>query len=258
MTDQSLQFPRFFVTAPSPCPYLPNRQERKVFTELRGDDAEALNEALGRVGFRRSQSVAYRPACEGCSACVSVRVLADQFRPTRSMRRVMRANEDIISTALDPIISWEQFDLLKRYLDARHAEGGMADMDLAEYTEMVEHTPVDTQLIEYRLRTPKGPGRLIAACLTDAMSDGLSMVYSFYDPTLPQRSLGTYLILDHIRRVAASGKRYVFLGYWIEGSPKMAYKMRFRPLQRLTAQGWVMVPDPDAGIADKPRPHKRR
>lgn len=257
MTDQSLQFPRFFVTAPSPCPYLPGRQERKVFTELRGTDADSLNEALGRVGFRRSQSVAYRPACEGCSACVSVRVAAGQFRPTQSMRRVLRANDDLVATALDPIVTWEQFDLLKRYLDARHAEGGMADMDLAEYTEMVEHTPVRTQVIEYRLRTQKGPGQLVAACLTDDMSDGLSMVYSFYDPTLPQRSLGTYLILDHIRRVAGRGKHYVYLGYWIDGSPKMAYKTRFRPLQRLTAQGWVDLQDAAAASMGR-TPSRRR
>ncbi|GAB4140033.1 MAG: arginyltransferase [Sphingomonadales bacterium] len=252
MTDQSLQFPRFFVTAPSPCPYLPGRQERKVFTELRGTDADALNEALGRVGFRRSQSVAYRPACEGCSACVSVRVVADRFRFSRSMRRVMRANSDLVATELDPIVSWEQFDLLKRYLGNRHADGGMADMDLAEYTEMVEHTPVRTKLIEYRAPTRHGQDQLIAACLTDELSDGLSMVYSFYDPDATQRSLGTYLILDHIQRAVRRRQHYVFLGYWIEGSPKMAYKTRFQPLERLTAQGWVAMQGEDAANDAKP------
>ncbi|RME63848.1 MAG: arginyltransferase [Alphaproteobacteria bacterium] len=244
MTDQSLQFPRFFVTAPSPCPYLPGRQERKVFTELRGPGADSLNEALSRVGFRRSQSVAYRPACEGCAACISVRVIASRFRPTRSMRRVLRTNRDVAATVLDPAVTREQFDLLKHYLDDRHAEGGMADMDLGEYTEMVEHTPVRTQMIEYRLPSPCGPGRLIAACLTDEMSDGLSMVYSFYDPRAQARSLGTYLILHHIDMAVRRGLRYVFLGYWIEGSRKMAYKTRFRPLERLTPQGWVAMADP--------------
>lgn len=248
MTDQSLQFPRFYVTAPSPCPYLEGKEERKVFTELTGDESEQLYEALSRVGFRRSQSVAYRPACEGCNACISVRVVADEFSPTRTMRRIEKLNKDLVSVAIDPWVTQEQFDLLKRYLSQRHADGGMATMDIYEYAEMVENSPVTTRIIEYREtnRDPAStrPGRLIAAALTDLMSDGLSMIYSFFDPATDRRSLGTYVILDHIRRTAAAGLQHVYLGYWIEDSAKMAYKTRFRPLERLGPEGWFRF-DPD-------------
>lgn len=248
MTDQSLQFPRFYVTAPSPCPYLEGKEERKVFTELTGDDSEQLYEALSRVGFRRSQSVAYRPACEGCNACISVRVVADEFSPTRTMRRIERVNKGLVSVAIDPWVTQEQFDLLKRYLSQRHADGGMATMDIYEYAEMVENSPVTTRIIEYRetSRDPTStrPGRLIAAALTDLMSDGLSMIYSFFDPATDRRSLGTYVILDHIRRTAEAGLQHVYLGYWIANSAKMAYKTRFRPLERLGPEGWYRF-DPD-------------
>ena len=242
MTDQSLQFPRFYVTAPAPCPYLGGREERKVFTELAGDDSEQLYEALSRVGFRRSQSVAYRPACEGCNACVSVRVVAGEFEPSRTMRRIQRQNEDLISVSIAPWVTQEQFDLLKRYLAQRHPDGGMAAMDIYEYAEMVENSPVTTSIIEYRepASTPGStrPGRLVAAALTDVMSDGLSMIYSFFDPSCTRPSLGTYVILDHIRRTREAGQRHVYLGYWIAQSGKMAYKIRFRPLERLGPEGW--------------------
>ncbi|MEM7570685.1 MAG: arginyltransferase [Pseudomonadota bacterium] len=239
MTDQSLQFPRFYVTAPAPCPYLPGRQERKVFTELRGEEAGPLNDALSRVGFRRSQSVAYRPACESCSACISVRVIAEEFTLSRNMRRVSDRNEDIVVQITDPIATREQYRLLKSYLSNRHPSGGMADMDFQEYADMVEHSPVTTRLFEYRLPGANGqPGQLIACCLSDILSDGLSMVYSFFDPTQTRRSLGTYIILQHIAEACARHQRYVYLGYWIEGSSKMDYKARFQPMERLGANGW--------------------
>ncbi|MEO0413260.1 MAG: arginyltransferase [Pseudomonadota bacterium] len=239
MTDQSLQFPRFYVTAPAPCPYLPGRQERKVFTELRGDEAGPLNDALSRVGFRRSQSVAYRPACESCSACISVRVIAEDFSLSRNMRRVSERNGDLFVQITDPIATREQYRLLKSYLSNRHPSGGMADMDFQEYADMVEHSPVSTRLFEYRLPTPDGqPGQLIACCLSDILTDGLSMVYSFFDPGQTRRSLGTYIILHHIAEAKARHQRYVYLGYWIEGSSKMDYKARFQPMERLGANGW--------------------
>ncbi|MFQ5348456.1 MAG: arginyltransferase [Rhodothalassiaceae bacterium] len=238
MTDQSLQFPRFYVTAPAPCPYLPGREERKVFTELSGPDARELNEALHRVGFRRSQSVAYRPACEGCQACVSVRVLARRFRPQRRMRRIAARNRDLVARPGPPRVEAEHFALLKRYLAARHAEGGMADMDFAEYATMIENSPVETEVIEYRERLEDGDGHLLAVALTDVLSDGLSMVYSFFEPDAPRRSLGTYMILDHIARTRAMNRDHVYLGYWIAESPKMAYKSHFRPFERLEADGW--------------------
>ncbi|MBA4160576.1 MAG: arginyltransferase [Novosphingobium sp.] len=242
-----VRFPRFFVTSPSPCPYLPGRSERKVFTELKGPHAAELNDALSRIGFRRSQTVAYRPSCVDCSACVSVRVLADLFRPSNTQRRELKRNGDLVASICRPWSTVEQFELLQRYLGERHPGGGMTSMDEVDFADMVEHTPVDSWLVEYREPTLDGtPGRLVGACLTDRQGDGLSMIYSFYEPDHGNRSgLGNYIILDHIRRAASEGLPYVYLGYWVEGSVRMQYKIRYRPLERLTRAGWVRF-EPEA------------
>ena len=249
-----IRFPRFFVTSPAPCPYLPGRSERKVFTELKGQHSDQLNEALGRIGFRRSQTVAYRPSCIDCQACISVRVVAGQFQPSSTQKRILKRNDDIVITECRPWATEEQFALLLKYLGVRHPDGGMAAMDEMDYADMVEHTPVTTSLIEYREPGQNGePGRLIGACLTDRQGDGLSMIYSFYDPEHKSRSgLGNFIILDHIRRAAEEGLPYVYLGYWVEGSQRMQYKVRYRPLERLTREGWVaMSPEEqDRLIAD--------
>jgi len=235
-----VRFPRFYVTAPAPCPYLPGRQERKVFTELSGPDADSLNDALSRIGFRRSQTVAYRPSCAGCNACVSVRVAAHEFRPSKSQSRALKTHGDLIATACRPWSTVEQFELLQRYLASRHPGGGMSAMDEMDYADMVEQTAVSSHIVEYREPGKNGePGRLVGACLTDRQNDGLSMIYSFYDTEHESRSgLGNYIILDHIRRSADAGLPYVYLGYWIEGSPRMQYKIRYRPLERLGPDGW--------------------
>ncbi|MFW2828823.1 arginyltransferase [Sphingomonas sp. ID0503] len=233
------RFPRFFVTAPSPCPYLPGRTERKVFTELTGGNAAELNDALGRIGFRRSQGVAYRPSCQSCNACVSVRVMAEEFRPNATQRKLMRRNDDLVVTACKPWTTEEQFDLLRRYLAARHPGRGMAEMDENDYADMVEQTPVNSYVIEYREPAPHGRGRLIGACLTDQQDDGLSMIYSFFDPDLASRpGLGTYIILDHIARAAQARLPYVYLGYWVKGSARMQYKTKFQPMEGLGPSGW--------------------
>ncbi|MCJ2178480.1 arginyltransferase [Novosphingobium album (ex Hu et al. 2023)] len=240
MTAQ-VRFPRFFVTSPAPCPYLPGRNERKVFTELKGPHADSLNDALGRIGFRRSQTVAYRPSCLDCAACVSVRVVAEEFRPSGSQKRALKANADIIATVCRPWSTNEQFELLQRYLSVRHPEGGMTTMDETDFADMVEHTPVTSYIVEYREPSADGvtPGRLIGACLTDKQCDGLSMIYSFYDPHHEGRAgLGNYIILDHIRRAQDMGLAYVYLGYWVEGSPRMQYKVRYRPMEKLGRAGW--------------------
>ncbi|MEE8370719.1 MAG: arginyltransferase [Sphingomonadales bacterium] len=245
MTDQSFQFPRFYVTAPSPCPYLENREERKVFTELDGPDATELNEALGRVGFRRSQAVAYRPACDGCNACISVRVLAGEFHPSRNMKRVLKANRDVEVSAMDACATHEQYFVLQKYLMLRHAEGGMTRMDEFEYSEMLETSPVTTTVVEYRVKASSRdrgePAQLLGVALTDALSDGLSMVYSFFDPDEAARSLGTFIILDHIQRARKAGLPHVYLGYWVEGSAKMDYKRRFKPIEMLGSMGWARL-----------------
>lgn len=244
MTEQPTRFPRFFVTAESPCPYLPGRTERKVFAELRGPDAQRMSEGLGRIGFRRSQNVVYRPSCEGCTACVSVRIVTDDFRLSQSQRKLLKRNADLDVAACDPWATEEQFDLLRRYLAARHPTGGMAQMDAYDFAEMIETSPVNTVVVEYREPSVDGrPGRLVGACLTDRQSDGLSMVYSFYDTGPDARpGLGTYMILDHALRAREVGMRYVYLGYWVKGSPRMDYKRRFAPLEMLTAQGWQRMP----------------
>ncbi|MBC7160055.1 MAG: arginyltransferase [Porphyrobacter sp.] len=240
----SVRFPRFFVTSPSPCPYLPGRSERKVFTELKGPNAEALNDALGRIGFRRSQTVAYRPSCLDCRACVSVRVVAQEFAPSASQKRALRRNDDLIVQECRPWATAEQFALLQTYLTRRHPGGGMAAMDEIDYADMVEHTAVSSQLVEYREPLENGEaGRLVGACLTDRQADGLSMIYSFYDPDGGRKDLGNFIILDHIRRAAADGLPYVYLGYWVQGSQRMQYKIRFRPLERLGARGWRRFSD---------------
>ena len=257
------RFPRFFVTTPSPCPYLPGRTERKVFTELTGPHAADLNDALGRIGFRRSQSVAYRPSCQGCTACVSVRVAAREYRPNTSQKRTIRRHADLTVTACKPWTTEEQFALLRRYLATRHPGGGMADMDEFDFADMVEQTPVKTFMIEYREPGERGrPGRLVGACLTDQQGDGLSMIYSFFDPDLSDRpGLGTYIIADHIRRAAESGLAYVYLGYWVEGSDRMQYKTGFRPIERLTASGWQRFDPPPPTLLPRertPLPAKER
>lgn len=239
-----VRFPRFFVTSPAPCPYLPGRSERKVFTELKGAHADTLNDALGRIGFRRSQTVAYRPSCFDCSACVSVRVIASEFAASATQRRNLRRNDDLVATLCKPWSTAEQFELLQRYLGARHPGGGMANMDEVDFADMVEHTPVTTYIIEYREPSADGvkPGRLIGACLTDKQGDGLSMIYSFYEPDHTTRSgLGNYIILDHIRRAQAMDLPYVYLGYWVEGSARMQYKVRYRPMERLGRVGWERI-----------------
>jgi len=237
LTQQPRDTPQFYLTAPSACPYLPDRFERKVFTHLVGKRARELNDTLTQGGFRRSQTIAYRPACEACRACVSVRVLVDRFRPGRSFRRVQQRNADIVSILRPNRPTSEQYSLFRGYLDHRHIDGGMIDMTVLDYAMMVEDSHVETALIEYR----RADDTLIGAALTDILGDGLSMVYSFYEPDEEARSLGSLMILDHIERARVMGLPYVYLGYWVEGSRKMGYKARFLPQERLHPSGWEVV-----------------
>ncbi|MBJ7485462.1 arginyltransferase [Brevundimonas sp.] len=233
---------RFFMTAVAPCPYLPGMTERKVFANLPFSDGAHVNDELTHAGFRRSQNIAYRPACEGCDACISVRLPVPEFAPTRTQRRIVARNADLSRDLVEAEATMEQFVLLKRYLATRHPGGGMTDMTWADYVAMVEDTAVRTHLIEYRLpSTDGGPGDLVAVSLTDLLSDGLSMVYSFFDPAMEKRSLGVFAILDHIRQAAAVNLPFVYLGYWVEGSTKMEYKAGFRPMEVLKPLGWTRL-----------------
>lgn len=224
----------FFTTAPLPCPYVTGRLERKIVTELAGPDAEVLHEALSRAGFRRSHSIAYTPACPGCNSCVPVRIVVEEFEPGRTMRKVWKSNDGLIGKRVPARATAEQYRLFSRYQERRHSGGDMALMGFYDYRSMVEDSPIDTFLYEFRDRR----NMLIGCCLTDRMNDGLSAVYSFFDPEYDGRSLGTYVILWLVEEAKRLGLPFVYLGYWIPESRKMAYKARFAPLEAFGANGW--------------------
>ncbi len=242
------QFPHtpylFFRTGPMPCPYVDGRVERNLFAQLKGPDAQDLHNDLALAGFRRSHHIVYRPACPGCNACVPVRIVVPRFSAGKSLRRIGRRNQDLMTTRLPPRATDEQFRLFARYQQARHDGGEMAAMTFADYRAMVEDTHVETVLYEYR----DADTALIAAMIVDYLPDGLSAVYSFFDPRATERSLGTFMILDLVRLAQDAARRHVYLGYWIEQCAKMAYKARFRPIEALGAHGWQPL---DAG-ADGP------
>jgi arginine-tRNA-protein transferase len=216
--------------------------ERKLFTALQGENAERLNDSLSQQGFRRSQNVLYRPSCAECSACLSARIRVDAFEPSRSQRRTINRNKDLRRRATSPWASEEQYDLFRTYLDSRHADGGMADMDVFEFAAMIEETPIRSRVVEY---SDEESGALVGVSLTDVLSDGLSMVYSFYAPDMPRRSLGTYMVLDHVEIARDAGLPYVYLGYWVPGSQKMGYKARFSGLEVYAGGRWQKMKDPE-------------
>lgn len=244
---------QFYVTAPQPCPYLPGKVERKLFTALQGEGAGHLNDVLSHQGFRRSQNVLYRPSCAGCSACLSARIVAKDFVVSRNQARVWRRNADLERVARSPWATEAQYDLFRRYLDARHATGGMADMDMQEFGAMIEETPVRSRVIEYYRRVGGRRHELVAVCLTDLLADGVSMVYSFFDPDCTRDSLGSYIILDHVEIAREAGLPYVYLGYWVPGSPKMNYKSRFQPLEVFADGRWSLATDTDTAAAIRRR-----
>ncbi|MFZ4807833.1 MAG: arginyltransferase [Hyphomicrobiaceae bacterium] len=247
MTEQHKKFPEFYVTAPQSCPYLPGRLERKLFTHLTPDKPAALVDSLLKGGFRRSQNIAYMPYCDGCQACVSVRVVAGEFKEGRSFRKIREKNSDIIARRLPPRPTSEQYGLFRDYIDSRHSDGGMADMTVLDFAMMIEDSIVDTFITEYRVRPAHARSTrveswpLVGVALSDRLSDGISMVYSFYNVEMPERSLGTHMILDHIEHTRRLRLPHLYLGYWIRGSRKMAYKSRFQPQEALTPNGWVRV-----------------
>ena len=235
MSYKPVRRPNFFyTTAPLPCPYVPGRTERKVVTELSGVSAESLHDRLSRGGFRRSHNIAYAPVCPNCNACVPIRIRARDFVPNRTQKRIARLNADLTAAEVPPRATAEQFQLFQRYQQARHGEGDMASMSFYDYRAMVEDTPIDTCIVEFRDRE----GRLLGACLTDRLGDGLSAVYSFFSPDADERSLGTQAILCLIERVTLLGLPHVYLGYWVQESRKMAYKSKFRPSEILRNGQW--------------------
>lgn len=241
MDQTPLKRPQFFfTTAPMPCPYLDGRLERKIVTDLSGHGADTVHDALSRAGFRRSHTIAYAPACPDCQACVPVRIVVDGFAPKDTLRRIWNANQDLDADLLPATATAEQYHVFSRYQHCRHGDSDMALMGFFDYRSMVEDSPIDTAMAEFR-----GPdGALLGACLLDRMADGLSAVYSFFDPNVPtKRSLGTHMVLWMVSRARAEGLGYVYLGYWIEESRKMAYKSRFRPLEAFGSEGWYRLRD---------------
>ncbi|MBM1688444.1 arginyltransferase [Sulfitobacter geojensis] len=234
--------PQFYVTAPQPCPYLEGRMERKLFTALQGENAGALNDSLSAQGFRRSQNVLYRPSCADCASCLSARIDVAAFTASRSQRRTIARNSGLERRATSPWATEDQYELFRRYLDSRHADGGMADMDVFEFAAMVEETPIRSRVIEY---VDIDSRDLVGVCLTDVLGDGLSMVYSFYTPDRPKDGLGNYIILDHIEIARNAGLPYVYLGYWVPGSQKMGYKAKFSGLEIYMGGQWQKLQDPD-------------
>jgi arginine-tRNA-protein transferase len=246
MSVQGRGFPiPFLVTTEVPCPYLPGRMERKIITELSGAQSPELFEILSHAGFRRSHSIAYRPACAGCRACVPVRIVAADFQPVRSLRRVMKRNGALRATVTDAVPTQEQFKLFARYLEARHNDGEMVGMGPQDYASMVGDSPVDTRIVEFR--DPRG--KLVAACLTDWGQDGISAVYSFFEPELARNSLGSFIVIWLIEEAQRRNLPYVYLGYWVAGSQKMDYKRRFQPIEAYGPEGWVRLAplDDDVG-----------
>ena len=209
-------------STPMPCPYLPGRVERQLYTELQEPTSREVFRRLSAAGFRRSHHITYRPACPGCSECVPVRVPVDRFAWTRSWRRIWNANASMTAEDVALTIDDEQYQLFRRYVRSRHGDGDMALMNRRDYAAMVLTSSVDTRLI-------------------DILPDGLSAVYSFFDPDLHRRSPGSYMVLWLIEEARRRGLAHVYLGFWIADSPKMAYKSRFRPLEAFGKDGWAML-----------------
>ena len=229
----------FFTTTPMPCPYLGDRLEQRMVTELLGPDSTHLGNRLSLAGFRRSHTIAYTPVCNGCSACVSVRVPVREFKPNKTQRRTIKRNADLTVEECSPIATEEQYILFKSYIETRHKDGDMALMVDEDYVAMVEETPVRTSLVEFR----DTEDHLVAGVLIDRFDDGLSAIYSFFDVDQNTRSLGSYVVLWLIEQARLQGLDYLYLGYWVQGSPKMEYKRNYKPLEGYTSSGWTRLPE---------------
>lgn len=219
--------------------------ERKLFTSLQTEHAEVLNNSLSKQGFRRSQNVLYRPSCADCVACLSARIDVSAFTPSKSQRRVMKRALPLNRKISAPWATEDQYDLFRRYLDDRHFDGGMADMDIFEFAAMVEETPIRSRVVEYRANDGTDTAPIAAVSLTDILDDGVSMVYSFFDTDLKDFSLGTWMILDHVAIAREAGLPYVYLGYWVPGSPKMDYKANFSGLEVYRGGAWLPLSKKD-------------
>ncbi|MCZ4280165.1 arginyltransferase [Kiloniella laminariae] len=224
----------FFTTPPSPCPYKEGELEQKLVTEITGDQAVQQYDLMIRAGFRRSHNFLYRPHYERPDYCLSVRIRVPDFKMRKSQRRIWNRNSDIRSSRTQAFATEEQFKLFKGYVTHRHGDGDMKDMDWTDYRDMVECSLVDTEIIEYRTKDDE----LLAACLVDWVHNGVSAVYSFFKTTEPDLGLGSYIILSLVDLARQQKLPFVYLGYWIKESPKMAYKAKFQPLEAFQTGEW--------------------
>jgi arginine-tRNA-protein transferase len=225
----------FFQSGEMPCPYVPGRLERRLLVKMTPPlVAAGLFDDLTTAGFRRSQDYLYRPNCSACHACTPVRLPVDRFRPNRTMRRIVRVNQDLTAAIVTAAATREQYTLFHRYQATRHRDGEMEAMSFRDYRVLIENSSARTVLIEFRDQA----ARLVAGCLVDIGERGLSAVYSFFDTDQPARSLGTYIVVKLAEWTHASGRPHLYLGYWIEECRKMAYKIRFRPIEGLGPDGW--------------------
>jgi len=225
----------FFATQSLPCPYLPDQIERRVVTELVGRNASELHDQLSLAGFRRSHGIVYAPACPFCEACMAVRIRASDFQMSKSQRRILNRNRELSFEEVPAVATSEQFGVFSDYQNIRHGDGDMARMDFRDYQALIEETPVESFVGEFR----RANGGLVGAILVDRVAGGLSAVYSFFDSALSRQSLGTLMVLRLVEAARQQALDYVYLGFWVAGSPKMAYKANFHPLEVRASSGWV-------------------
>nr|VFJ53997.1 MAG: arginine-tRNA-protein transferase [Candidatus Kentron sp. FW]VFJ58118.1 MAG: arginine-tRNA-protein transferase [Candidatus Kentron sp. FW] len=223
----------FLLEPPHPCSYFPDRSAMTLFADPRYPKDKRLQTLLSENGFRRSGQHLYRPHCRACQACVPVRIPVADFHPRRRQRRAWQRNRDLTVSSRPAEFRDEHFELYRKYIDTRHAEGGMANPTPDQYREFLIAPWVETLFVEFRL-----DHRLLALCVLDCLDNGLSAVYTFFDPDYPERSLGVYAILWSIYEAARQGLDWLYLGYWIETSPKMCYKSEYRSQERLQGGKW--------------------
>lgn len=240
MTNQQ-KSPELFLSLPHECSYLPNRQAVTLFVDPNNTRAPDYYDQLLQKGFRRSGRLIYRPHCHGCNACVSVRIPVEKFTPRRGQRRVIRRNQDVAVREMTPYFSEEHFALYQKYQHARHTHGSMDNDDLDAYQDFMVNSPVNTRLFEMRIPGGKSEPNLLAVSVSDVTEDGLSAVYTFFDPDESARAPGVFAILWQIQLAARLNLDYLYLGYWIKECDKMAYKQDYRPLQGFRDGKWTEI-----------------